>query len=415
MSEFFSHEPLQIAQVARITEHKYKSSGKSVCEPFLQPFWNWSAKYIPRRVAPNTLTISGLVGNALSVLLLLCYSPDLRSQIPALPLVLHVLGVFLYQTLDALDGLHARQTNTCSPLGELFDHGCDAIAMTLLALGFFSAMGLGHWPLIAFAEFFILNCVFYTTQWQCYVTGIIEFASFSVTEALLASILFSLVSALFGVDFWGLQDPIFGMELRIIQFVAVVIGSTVLFIRFGQTILDGGSGKFGTTVANTSVLFPVCPLFVVILMAILVAVRSPAGVYQQNISLYLLTFGIVTAKISQNLVVAHMTKSAITLFDSSMLGPFCLLANRYFDCPLNETLVLWFSCAWAVFDVLYFCVRVSIQIANFLNIYMFRVDRPPSQPSRPANKKQATVSSVQRNATSFPEPPNPRSRTRKMP
>lgn len=37
------------------------------------------------------------------------------------------LGLFLYQTLDATDGKQARRTNSASPLGELFDHGCDSM------------------------------------------------------------------------------------------------------------------------------------------------------------------------------------------------------------------------------------------------------------------------------------------------
>lgn len=33
------------------------------------------------------------------------------------------LGLFLYQSLDAIDGKQARRTGTSGPLGELFDHG----------------------------------------------------------------------------------------------------------------------------------------------------------------------------------------------------------------------------------------------------------------------------------------------------
>lgn len=42
------------------------------------------------------------------------------------------LGVFLYQTLDATDGKQARRTGSSSPLGELLDHGCDAMSQGLL-------------------------------------------------------------------------------------------------------------------------------------------------------------------------------------------------------------------------------------------------------------------------------------------
>lgn len=38
------------------------------------------------------------------------------------------LGLFLYQSLDAIDGKQARRTDSSSPLGELFDHGCDSVS-----------------------------------------------------------------------------------------------------------------------------------------------------------------------------------------------------------------------------------------------------------------------------------------------
>merc|ERR1719262_1722250 len=40
---------------------------------------------------------------------------------------------FVYQTLDAVDGKHARNTKQSSPLGALVDHGCDGILIFVLA------------------------------------------------------------------------------------------------------------------------------------------------------------------------------------------------------------------------------------------------------------------------------------------
>jgi phosphatidylglycerophosphate synthase len=41
---------------------------------------------------------------------------------------LTAFGLFFYQSLDAIDGKQARRTNSQSPLGELFDHGCDSVS-----------------------------------------------------------------------------------------------------------------------------------------------------------------------------------------------------------------------------------------------------------------------------------------------
>lgn len=44
------------------------------------------------------------------------------------------LGLFLYQSMDAIDGKQARRTGTSGPLGEMFDHGCVCCLDVLLCL-----------------------------------------------------------------------------------------------------------------------------------------------------------------------------------------------------------------------------------------------------------------------------------------
>jgi hypothetical protein len=41
------------------------------------------------------------------------------------------VGTEWYSLLDNLDGRQARRTGTSSPLGELFDHGCDCLAVAV--------------------------------------------------------------------------------------------------------------------------------------------------------------------------------------------------------------------------------------------------------------------------------------------
>lgn len=51
-----------------------------------------------------------------------------HAKAPSWAFVLSALGLFIYQSLDAIDGKQARRTNSSSALGELFDHGCDAVS-----------------------------------------------------------------------------------------------------------------------------------------------------------------------------------------------------------------------------------------------------------------------------------------------
>lgn len=45
---------------------------------------------------------------------------------------LSAFSVLFYCHLDCLDGKQARRTKSSSPLGQLFDHGCDALSVNLL-------------------------------------------------------------------------------------------------------------------------------------------------------------------------------------------------------------------------------------------------------------------------------------------
>ena len=45
------------------------------------------------------------------------------------------LSMFIYETLDAIDGKQARRTDSSSALGHLFDHGCDAFITCFMIYG----------------------------------------------------------------------------------------------------------------------------------------------------------------------------------------------------------------------------------------------------------------------------------------
>lgn len=351
----------------------------------MQAFWCALVPYIPEWIAPNTLTLTGLIANIVSVFIVLCFSPDAQSNVPSWSLIFAAISVFVYQTLDALDGKQARKTNSSSPLGELFDHGCDAISTVVLQLGLSATIGLGEYPVIMFWQFFTLLTLFYVAHWQCYITGTLEFARVDVTEAQFGAIFAFLVSSVFGVQVWSIRLPLLHLPLKLFPFFLILATSTCHIAKFYSTILTGGVGKSGTTVANTSVLFPIFPFGIVILSSVMVAGRSPSALQSNYPVLFLTAFGFVGVKIIMKLVVTHMSRSEMTCLDSVLFGPFLLHLNQYFNCPIPEVFVLWCCCIWAIADTLRYSAAVSLQLADYLNIYIFRVDKPPSKPpAKPA-------------------------------
>ena len=71
----------------------------------------------------------------------------LMGYIPRWLFVLNAICIFLYQTLDNLDGKQARNMKQSSPLGEMFDHGVDALACTFGAMAFLASAAPGTYGL----------------------------------------------------------------------------------------------------------------------------------------------------------------------------------------------------------------------------------------------------------------------------
>nr|CAD7600023.1 unnamed protein product [Timema genevievae] len=200
---FYREKLLSPTQLKRLGEHKYSYSSSSLLDPFLQPYWNWLVSKVPPWLAPNLITVVGLIINILTTLILVWFSPDARGEAPRWACLICALGLFVYQSLDAIDGKQARLTGTSTPLGELFDHGCDSISTAVfVALSACVAVQLGHYPAWMFFQCFCAMTLFYCAHWQTYVSGTLKFSKIDVTEAQFTIIFIHLVSAIFGPSVW---------------------------------------------------------------------------------------------------------------------------------------------------------------------------------------------------------------------
>merc|ERR1719290_821852 len=153
-------------------------------------------------------------------------------------------------------------------------------------------------------------------------------------------------------------------------------------------IFTGGAGKNGATIAGTSVLSPMLPLLCVVVPAGVIAYKSEQAVYHNHPVLYLITFGLIAAKITNRLVVAHMCKSEIHHRDPALLAPVLLFLNQYFDSFLSEYWLLALGFVWVLCDLLWYCCKVCIEICDSLNVYLFKIPAPSTTdaaPARPQN------------------------------
>lgn len=78
------------------------------------------------------------------VLLLCFYDLTFKEKIPFWLSCYFAFAVFMGQTLDAIDGKHARNTKRGSPLGQLMDHGCDALTNSCHCIFLAQAFSMGE-------------------------------------------------------------------------------------------------------------------------------------------------------------------------------------------------------------------------------------------------------------------------------
>ncbi|XP_041783046.1 cholinephosphotransferase 1 isoform X4 [Anopheles merus] len=418
---FYKQKLLHAAQLKKLYDHKYSCTNVSLMDPFLQPWWCWLVSKVPLWLAPNLITIVGLAINIATTLILISYSPTGREEPPRWSSALCGIGLFIYQSLDAIDGKQARRTNSSSPLGELFDHGCDSISTVFVALSACISVQLGYYPRWMFFQCFCAMTLFYCAHWQTYVSGTLRFGRIDVTEAQCTIIGIHMISAIFGPSIW--MTKIFGQfELwstmavmtilcggwSLLEFFSVIRaggvgknGSTVALPLMGgidiktvplyfavfvfgllayqnaSVIFTGGVGKNGSTVAGTSVLSPIIPFLFVVVPAYVISQKSTDQIYENHPALYIMAFGMITAKVTNRLVVAHMTKSEMEYLDWGLIGPLCLFLNQYFNSFLPEYYVLWFCLLWCTVDLIRYCGQVCLEICDYLKIELFRIPYPP--------------------------------------
>ncbi|XP_063593626.1 cholinephosphotransferase 1-like isoform X1 [Penaeus indicus] len=384
---------LDDSQLRRLEEHKYSCMSVSLMDPLMQKWWCWLVEQCPLTLAPNLITITGLAINIFTSLILVYYSPDAKQEVPRWACFLCAFGLFVYQSLDAIDGKQARRTGTSSPLGELFDHGCDSLSTVFVSLGVSCSVRLGTLPYWMFFQCMMAVTLFYCAHWQTYVSGTLRFGYIDVTEAQFGVMAIHMVSVILGPEFWAMKVPVLLVPFRCLPTIfGVIAASVALFNNFKIILIERGAGRNGSTVAGTSVLSPVVPLSLILVPAVLIAWKSPESLFLQDPTIYLLTFGCVAARVTNRLVVAHMTKSEMAYSDASLLGPAALFLNQYFNCPISEKYLLYCVCAYVIYDLIKYCRQVCLEICEHLNIMMFTI-----VPKYPQTK---ATSSMEKNGSS---------------
>ena len=123
-----------------IKKFKYHVTDLSIVSEYMNPFWNWLVTFIPNTVAPNILSIVGMMCSIYSFHICYHYIDDHPVFVP----LISALLIFTYMNLDSIDGKHARNTGNSSPMGEIVDHSCDNIGTPFLILTMCYILGVNN-------------------------------------------------------------------------------------------------------------------------------------------------------------------------------------------------------------------------------------------------------------------------------
>lgn len=177
-------------------QYRLLEEDNSVTTKVLTPVWRLLAHIVPPDIAPNALSLSGLVCLLQACYVNYYYVDSHPQQCAAVSAVL----IFLFWTLDALDSVHARNIGGPTSLTVFFDSMCSSVGTVFLTLVVCRSMSVaGHlslWYAVQASQLVLLN-----KHLSGVVRHVVRYAVFNGPGELLSTIVgILLLRAMFDLD-----------------------------------------------------------------------------------------------------------------------------------------------------------------------------------------------------------------------
>lgn len=306
--------------------YKYNGQDDSIfVKWFLRSFWDWALQFVPIWIAPNVITLLGFLFQIFSFILSLIFSDKLSEPLPWWVCIINGIFLFLYQTLDNLDGRQARRTHSSSVLGQFFDHGCDAITAALELFKLVATLNFGN-TYRTFYLILLLGVGFFLATWQEYVVkkfylGYINGPDEGLVVLAIIHILIGLVSPL----------------RKLATHISVTVIFLLLFVYFLVcTLYDVTKHLIDHSGDLKNALLSFSPALITFLLSIFIAYFNTNVI---STPYFVLSCGLIFEFCAQNLIVSHLVRRppralfsypVITLWILLFLGFFFNNAQLYF-------------------------------------------------------------------------------------
>lgn len=352
--------------------YNYFCQNETVLDPLFQRFWRPLSKRLPSNLAPNVITYTGLAINVVATLILLAHSPDAIKEVPTWMCVMVAVVVFVYQTLDAMDGKQCYLVGLKHQyLEEFADHACDAVSTVLLCTQLSIVMQLGAFPWFTLTFVIVGMTVFYCAHWQVYTSGVVKFGLFDVTEIQVSAIILILLPAIFGHTVWLIKVPYLEINLKklvmIGKLAVMMYGCVKSILLIGTNVKDQGR-----SLAGTNPFSPGVPLLQALFLAIVVPMLSPKLLIDHP-CLVALTLGLTLSKITTSLIISCLSRTPVSLTNSTFLGSCMQIINFLVGSPINDTYLIIVILMFVLVDLFRYHFLFAYESCWYLNTHYFRV------------------------------------------
>ena len=137
------------------------------------------------------------------ILLFALYGLNFEGNVPAWWCFLEGGMYFVYRLLDEMDGKQARKTGNSSPVGLLFDHGCDSFTAAFVTMMMAKMMQIGNGPIVMWIVLAVTQSFHFCTLEEYYIGGLFLGPFNGVTDGSAALILVFIATGIAGTDFWA--------------------------------------------------------------------------------------------------------------------------------------------------------------------------------------------------------------------
>ena len=255
--------------------------------------------------------------------------------------------------MDAIDGGQARRTKSSSPLGQLFDHGCDGILSGIVPILQAHALGLGvsrELPLLIG----LTQILFFAGMWEEKYTGVCRTTIYGLvgtTEFMLGFIIHQFVA---------------GLSLDLARSTR----SAVLVITSFGAIVSICSSLYSVW-KRTGSITPLVQLLPILISNF--AFYHLPRVSKGETFLPFILLGLSNSFLIIQMIIASMSKTEFSLCQWALVPPVALISLSHFGFVVGVD--FWLSVVLVCFGawLVRFLYCITNEIAAGLGIFVFSI------------------------------------------